>query len=295
MPQTPQYEDAFVNVLGTRVHYLHAGAGRPIVLIHGLAASCMHWRRNICALASRASVYAIDLVNMGKSDRIAGLDPSLEATADRVAAMMEALGIGEADIAGSSHGGSVAWMLAARHRERVRSLILFAPANPYSRFGHGLLRVYNTWPGRLAVASAPYLPASVHLYAIQRMYGDPARIPEGCLEAYVSGLKVPGTMKHIQGIVRGWSAGMERLRSVLPLVADVPTLLVWGDRDRAVDPESATALQRILRRSELRVLPGGGHLVYEEMPEVVNPILLEWLSRDVAALSATGCNSRQLA
>jgi len=77
--ETPQpgYEEAFVDVAGARMYYLRAGSGRPMLLIHGLIGSSATWRNNIDALAQHASVYAIDLVNMGKSQRVGGLDAGL--------------------------------------------------------------------------------------------------------------------------------------------------------------------------------------------------------------------------
>src|ERR1035438_4406549 len=108
--ETPQpgYEEAFVDVGGARVHYLHAGTGRPMLLIHGLVGSSANWRNNIDALAQHARVYAIDLVNMGKSQRVGGLDAGLRATAKRIVAVMDALDLTEADIVAHSHGGAVA-------------------------------------------------------------------------------------------------------------------------------------------------------------------------------------------
>ena len=165
----PEYEEAYVDVLGARVHYLHAGNGRPMLLIHGLVGSSGNWWRNIDALASHASVYAIDQLNAGQSERIAGLDPSLEAAADRVAATMTALGLADADIAGHSHGGAVAMMLAARHPERVRSLILFAPANPYSTLSDFLVRFYGSWFGYLVATTCSCRRKTL---VIQRLYAS---------------------------------------------------------------------------------------------------------------------------
>src|ERR1700679_2206351 len=122
-------EEAFVLVDGVKVHYQRAGTGRPLLLLHGLVGSAKNWRQNISFLSRDSNVYAVDLCNMGKSDRVPGLDAGLEATADRLAAFMDAVGLEEADIAGHSHGGAVAIMFAARHPDRLRRLILFAPAN----------------------------------------------------------------------------------------------------------------------------------------------------------------------
>jgi pimeloyl-ACP methyl ester carboxylesterase len=264
------------------MHYLHAGAARPVLLIHGLVGSSDNWRKNIGVLAQEASVYAIDLVNAGTSERIAGLNAQLDATADRVAAAMDALGIEKADIVGHSHGGAVALMLAARHPERVRSLILFAPANPFCSYPDPMIRFYSSLPGQLLGRCGPYLPRQIQLTALGRMYGDPKRIGQGCIDGYVAGLRVPGTVDHILAIVRGWFADMASLSAALPLVANVPTLIVWGDRDRAVSVASGKRLQRELPASEFAVVPGAGHVVFEELPVESNQLMLDWLRRDFA-------------
>lgn len=280
--------DDFVDVAGARVHYVRAGSGRPMLLIHGLVGCTANWRRNIGALANDACVYAIDLVNMGLSQRVEGVDASLAATADHVAACMDALGLEQADIAAHSHGGGVALMLAARHPERVRSLVLFAPINPFSESGDLLVNLYSTRLGRQFARLAPHLPRRVQLFGLGRMYGDPRRIADGTLQGYIDGMRVPGTVPHILEIVRGWFRDMEALKLALPRVT-APTLLVWGDRDRAVDPASAMQVKRLLPQAELRVMRGAGHIVFEELPEISNGLMREWLQRDLssAAVAST--------
>ncbi len=276
------YENGDVCVKGARMHYLHAGAGQPMVLIHGLVGSSANWLQNLHALAEHRSVYAIDQINMGDSQRVPGLASDLESTADRIAATMTALGIEQADIAGHSHGGAVSLMLAARHPERVRSLILFAPANPFSDLSDLLVRVYSTTLGGLIARCAPYMPTPLQHFALGRMYGDPRRIQDGSLQGYIGGLRAVGTVSHILAIVRGWFEDMAKLKAALPLVGAIPTQLVWGDGDRAVSLVSARALNRELPQSTLTVFPGVGHIAFEEMPEEANRVMLEWLQRDAA-------------
>lgn len=193
---------------------------------------------------------------------------------------MNALNLARTDIVGHSHGGAVAMMLAARHPERVRRLILFAPANPWSHPGDRLVRIFSTHLGRLVARIGPYLPSRMQQAGLDRVYGDPARIPAGCLEAYIHDLRVPGTMRHILNIVSGWFADMASLQAALPRVAGVPTLLLWGDRDYVVDVASAVPLERVLQSSELHIIPGGGHILFEEFPQQSNHLMLEWLRRD---------------
>jgi 4,5:9,10-diseco-3-hydroxy-5,9,17-trioxoandrosta-1(10),2-diene-4-oate hydrolase len=272
-------DEGFVLVGGAKIHYKRAGTGRPLLLLHGLVGSARNWRQNIGFLASDSRVYAVDLFNMGESERVPGLDAGLEATADRVAECMDALGLDEADVAGHSHGGAVAMMLAARHAHRVRRLILFAPANPFCDLGHQLIRFYQTRFGVWLARQIPFLPRMLKATALSRMYGDPSRVTDDALEGYTAGLHVPGTIDHVLQIIHCWSVDMGLLRSALSRVAGKPTLLIWGDRDRAVGLSSGRQLQRILPLSSLIVIPGVGHIPFQEEPDVCNRAMRDWLAR----------------
>ena len=276
-------DEAFVLVGGAKVHYQRAGTGRPLLLLHGLVGSAKNWCQNISFLSRDSSVYAVDLFNMGESERVPGLDASLEATADRVAACMDALGLEEADIAGHSHGGAVAMMLAARHPQRVRRLILFAPANPFCDLGRQLIRFYQTNFGAWFARQIPFLPRMLKATALSRMYGDPSRVDDAALDGYTAGLSIPGTIDHVLQIVRRWSVDMGALRSALADLAGKPTLLIWGDRDRTVGLTSGRQLQSLLPQSSLIVIPGVGHIPFAEQPDVCNKAMRDWLSSPLPA------------
>ena len=271
-------EDLFVEVDGVRVHYRQAGSGPPLLLIHGLVGSARNWNRNIVDLSRDATVYAIDLLNMGESDRVPGLDAGLEAAADFMARWMQVMGLDQADVAGVSRGGAISLTLAARHPQRVRKLILFAPANPYCNLGRTLIAFYTTRPGQWLARLIPSLPRFVKVTALGRMYGDPSRVTQESLEWYTDGLAIPGTVDHVLAIVRRWYVDMGLLRSALPRLANRSMLMIWGDRDRAVGLSSARELQQMLPNSQLLVVPGAGHLAFEERPEVCNKAMREWLA-----------------
>jgi len=281
LQETPQpgCEEAFVDVVGARVYYLHAGSGKPMLLIHGLVGSSANWRNNIDALAKHARVYAIDLVNMGKSQRVGGLDGGLRATAKRIVAVMDALNLTQADIVAHSHGGAVALMLAAMYPRRVSRLILFAPANPYCRSCDPIVRTYSTPWGEFFAWMLPHLPRPIQRVALGDVYGGSDRVVSRCLHEIVEGLRSPVTMRHVLCIVRCWFTERAKLRTALRRIKRIPTLLVWGDRDCTVSLSSAAKLKRKLRGSELVVVPGAGHSVFEEIPEESNRIMLEWLDR----------------
>ena len=275
----PGYEEAFVDVAGARVYYLHAGSGPAMLLIHGLVGSSANWRNNIDVLARHASVYAIDLVNMGKSQRVNGLDTGLKATANRIVAILDALDLADADIVAHSYGGAVALMVAALHPQRVRRLILFAPANPYNRSSDVTVRLFSSWWGELLAWTLPYLPKAMQRIALGDMYGGARRVADSSLREFSACMRCPTTLRHVLCVTRSWFAEEAKLKAALRRLRRVPTLLIWGDRDCTVSLSSGIRLSRRLRASELIVVPGGGHSVLEHASEEPNRIMLEWLER----------------
>jgi len=275
----PGYEEAFVDVAGVRVCYLHAGSGPPMLLIHGLVGSSVNWRNNIGALAQHASVYAIDLVNMGKSQRIDGLDTGLKATANRIVAILDALDLADADIVAHSYGGAVALMLAALHPRRVRRLILFSPANPYNRSSDVTVRLFSSWWGELLAWTLPYLPAALQRIALGDMYGGAHRVADSSLREFSACMRCPTTLRHVLCVTRSWFAEEAKLKAALRRLRRIPTLLIWGERDCTVSLSSGIKLSRRLRGSELVVVPRGGHSAFEHAPDEPNRIMLEWLER----------------
>jgi 4,5:9,10-diseco-3-hydroxy-5,9,17-trioxoandrosta-1(10),2-diene-4-oate hydrolase len=114
--------------------------------------------------------------------------------------------------------------------------------------------------------------------ALSRMYGDPSRVSDGALEGYIAGLHVPGTIDHVLQIIRRWSGDMRLLQFSLSKLTGKPTLLIWGDCDRAVGLSSGRQLQSILPLSSLIVIPGVGHIPFEEQPDVCNRAMRDWLA-----------------
>lgn len=279
MLRTGKTESAFVNVDGARMHYLTAGSGFPLILIHGIIGSAYSWRNNIQPLAKKATVYAVDLLGLGESDRVPGLDATMHATAARLTRFMDEVGVEKADIVATSHGGAVALLLAALYPERVRKLVLVAPANPFSDTADAIVRFYQTALGKWFVPYVPFLPQPLQEVALGRMYGDAQRVAPGTLGNYVSALRVPGTAEHVSGILQNWFDDMAEVARDLPMLAEKPMLLLWGDKDRAVSVKSASKLMRTLRRARLRVFKGLGHLPYEEVPEEFNRTVMAWLAK----------------
>lgn len=268
---------SWADIGGQRMHYLKAGSGPPLLLVHGLLGGSFCWRYNLPALAQHYTVYAVDMAGLGISDAARSCDCSMPAQAARLAQFMDAMGLNKAAVVGSSWGGAVALFLAAITAD-MRSLVLAAPVNPWSALGHERIQFFA---GRMAGFLVPrLLPFSRRFQRpfLERLYANPARIPPGTMEGYSQLLTRRGRGYNVVNILRGWGQDLERLRSAIPQVR-TPSLLIWGEHDLAVDPRSAERLQQALPGSELVMLPDVGHLPFEESPHEFNRLVLEFLDK----------------
>ncbi len=261
---------------GYRVHFQRAGSGPALVLIHGLLAHSFSWRFTIPALAPQFTVYAPDVLGIGFSERVPDLDCSMPASARRMIEFLDALGLSQVDLVGTSHGGALATIMAAEMGKRVRRLVLVAPVNPWSPIGRKRIRVLSSTVGGWLFRSTFLRLDPLNNWVLERLYADPSRIRPGTFAGYAEALKIAGSADYLLKVVRGWSRDVPALGPVYEKIR-VPTLLLWGDRDAAVLPASATQVQRAIRGSKLVIMPGVGHLPYEEAPEEFNRLLLEFL------------------
>ncbi len=276
-------EECWMDLDGMRMRYLRAGSGPALILLHGLLGYSFSWRFTLLALAPFATVYAPDQLGAGFSDRPLGVDHSMRATALRVLKFVENLGLSSFDLLGTSRGGAVAMAAAAEcvkagsSRRGLRRLILVCPVNPYSPHGTWLAPFFGTTLGaslfRVGVERMPFLFPYWH----GRLYADRSKIPPGSLDGYKAPLAIPGLFEHALSIVKTWTADLIELERLLPSLAPIPTLLMWGSKDPAVFVSSAEPLARHFKNVRKVVFPGVGHLPYEECPAEFNAALIEFL------------------
>ena len=273
-----QVEERWSVLDGNRMRYLCAGSGPPLLLLHGLLGYSFSWRFALPALAEMATVYAVDMPGVGFSDRPPNPSCSLRAHAEHLLRFLDNVGIASCDLLGTSHGGGVVMMAAALAPERVRSLILVAPVNPWSAHGRRLAPFISSAPvSWLLLRFEPCL-AVIHDVLVRRLYADPRRIRPGTFAGYSESFKIPGTLDYGLCVARSWSRDIVDLEAALPRIAEIPTLLLWGSKDTAVSPNSAERLREEFKRCRLEIFDGVGHLPYEEAPEQFNSSVIGFLS-----------------
>jgi len=260
------------------MRYLRDGLGPPLILLHGLLGYSFSWRHAIPVFARYATVHAVDMLGVGFSDRPPDLDCCLRASAERLLRFLDAVGIVECDLLGTSHGGAVAMMAAALAPERIRRLILVAPVNPYADQGRRAAPLLTSRLGAPVFLQVAPLMKLLHGYLLSRLFGDPHRIRAGTLQGYSAPFSQPGAFAYGISVLRTWLRDLDELEAALPQISHIPTLLVWGSCDKAVDSASAEALSRQFEDCRVVMFEGVGHLPYEEVPEEFNRTVVDFLA-----------------
>ena len=279
-----------VRLHGHRLVYRIGGdlaSDRPVLLIvHGVAGSSATWKAVLPALATRYTVVAPDLTGHGESDK-PRLDYSLGAHANMLRDLMIALGIERATIIGQSLGGGVAMQLAYQHPQRCERLVLVSSGGLGPEVSW-MLRAL-TLPGveYLMPVIFPSLvgkAGNVIGRRLARLGWRSAHIEQEW-HAYVS-LTEPGNR---QSFIRTLRAVVEptgqsvSAHDKLYLATRLPTLIVWGRRDRIIPVEHAYAAHEAIPGSRLVIFEGAGHFPHTEEPEHFVDVVAEFID-DTEAL-----------
>ncbi len=280
---------------GVRLSYLERGTQAPdqpsLILLHGLMGCADTMLLLIQALRPDLHVIALDFPGSGHSERRRDIVPTLAANAKITAHFIQTLGLDRPCLLGHSHGGAVALQLAATYPALVRSLTLLAPAHPYFDEGDPIVRFYLSLPGRLFAYTIPWYPRWMQMIGLRRMAGPKSWDTLAKLKPYRENLQTRGTMSHLLRLLGTWHEDMTVLGKHLRTPLATPTLLIWGDSDRAVPPISVHELRARLQYSELHILKGVGHRPAEESPQKTAALIEDWLDRPQLRIDSYSPNS----
>ena len=261
---------------GMNIHYVDKGQGPALVLIHGLGGCLYNFRYNIAALSERLRVVALDLKGFGYSDRPPDADYSQTAQAELVAGFMHQLGIERAAVLGHSLGGAIALRLASLFPERVDRLILVASAPP-ARLVPPLGGVALRPILRLGTALVLHQPG-LRETVLRSGFYDPSFVTAEMVEEFRRFSRIRGSTEAIVHVLAD-SAHDEPL--ALARICQ-PTLLLWGDGDRAMGLRIARWFLAQLPDARLRVIERARHMVIEERADESNAAILSFLQGEMA-------------
>jgi|GEM_PF-2507815 len=300
-----------IAVAGVQLHYYESqpaepSAKPPLLLLHSLLATAETFAALTRNLPRDRRIVALDLLSampLTAAPLETAPPAAKEPLAVNCASLTElihqfahAVALQRPVLVGHSLGGALALRLAAVHTDSVTALALLSPAHPFAGYREHVVRFYLTHWGRFLALRIPLAPNWMILRAYNAATGSRKALTPAHLKPYLRILRSRRALKRVLLILSHWEADMDTLREALlrsPIAQ--PTLLLWGDHDVIVPIESAPALERCLRLSERTNLPGKGHLLVEEVPELCGERISDWLaSLDVAKVDSaklSGLNS----
>ena len=260
-----------VEVEGLPIRYLTAGSGPPLVLLHGAGDNSLDWRWIISDLAATHRVYAPDLPGSPDSARPA-VDYSPAFFERSVVAFVDALDMGRATFVGNSLGGLIALRLALSEPARVTGLVLIDSAGLGREVNPAFTSVNVPGPFEAAI---PFWRTPVGAY--QRAWGrtallfahPPGSVPRQWLAEQCRLALLSGYLEAHVSVLRALVSPLgqrEVLVDRLPSL-EIPTLVVWGARDRVFPESQAREAVAHLPEGSLAVIPDCGHMPHVECPD----------------------------
>jgi len=264
----------FVQARGLKIHYGELGTGSPLICLHGTGPGSDAWsnfRHNVEALSEQHRVLLIDLPRFGKSEMVAVDEPRLDFLSSVVAGLMGELGIDSADFVGNSMGAQAAMKLAIDSPELVKRLVLVAPAvvgysvfSPMPTESVGQIAAYYKGDG----------PSRTKMGRLMRgLAYDPRFVTEEMIdERYEASVR-----PEVLTVNAGTHWARQSLGDDIELCG-APTLLVWGQDDRATAIDHALLLLRRMPDARLHVFGRCGHWAQSEHAAEFNRLTLDFLA-----------------
>jgi pimeloyl-ACP methyl ester carboxylesterase len=257
----------FLAVAGMRVHLRDEGPRddpTPIVLLHGTSSSLHTWEGWAQALATQRRVIRFDMPGFGLTGPSPDGDYRIAGYVRFVAAVLDELGVRRCVLVGNSFGGRVAWETALALPARVERLILVDAAG-YPRTSSASV------PIGFRLAQMPVLnrlmevtlPRHVVEASVRNVYGDPSKVTPELVDRYFDLTLRAGNRHALAERFKQAppGAGTDHIREL-----KLPTLIVWGGRDRLTPPENAERFHHDIAGSQVVMFDDLGHVPHEEDP-----------------------------
>ncbi|KAG0498418.1 hypothetical protein HPP92_003109 [Vanilla planifolia] len=277
---------------GRKIHYVEQGQGHPIVLIHGFGASVFHWRYNIPELAKKYKVYALDLLGFGWSEKaIVEYDATI--WRDQVSDFIKDIVKEPAVLVGNSLGGFTALFTAVELPQLVQGIVLL---NSAGQFGNSntkpsidkedqILDKYVINPLKNAIqrvflsllfwqAKQPSRIKSV----LKSVYINTSNVDDYLIESIIRPAEDPKAEEVYYRLMTRFKTNQSAytLDRILRRLS-CPLLLLWGDLDPWVGPAKAKRIKEFYPNTTVVNLQAG-HCPHDEVPELVNKALVDWLT-----------------
>jgi pimeloyl-ACP methyl ester carboxylesterase len=234
----------------------------PIVLLHGTSASLHTWEGWSEVLKNQRRVIRFDMPGFGLTGPDLQNDYSIAAYVRFVGAVMDILGVKSFVLAGNSLGGQVAWATAVAMPQRVSKLILVDAAGyPLESISVPVGFWIASTPGLRSVMEY-VLPRGLVQASVRNVYGNPAVVTPALVDRYYElTLRAGNRPALARRLEQKLSGDVAQIKTI-----SIPTLILWGSKDRLIPPSNAKRFEADIVGSQLVVFEGLGHVPHEEGP-----------------------------
>ncbi len=242
------------------------GAGPAVLLLHGFPWTSHVWRALIPALAARHRVIAPDLIGLGASAKPAHVPLGLDAQAAYAGELLDALEIDRVAVIGHGVGGGVAQLLAV-DRPEVEALVLIDTTVTGI---DGIARNGGAAPPSIA---DPVVSIRARVRADMLDRDLPEADVQAYLEPWADAAAAPAFTRWANAVD---TAVLARAEAAMP-AWQLPVMILWGEDDALIPADAGERLNEAIRSSAFGLVPGCGHLLPEDAPETIFPIIAEYL------------------
>ena len=267
----------YVTVDGIDTHYVVAGEGPPLLLVHGLGASVVTWRDNIGPLSNTFQVYAVDLPGHGDTDK-PDFDYAADAIVDFIVGFSGALNLDRPGFIGNSIGGALGMMTAVRYPELVSSLVLVSSASLGREVSIYLRLVSLPILGDLLESSS----VGGTRFMLYKVFHDRSFATEELVEELFRSRRMPGAKEAVVRVIRN-TVNLLGVRKEHILVNQLeslklPVMIVWGAQDQILPVSHAYRASEAAAHVRLQVFDQCGHWPHMEKASEFNSLVLKFLS-----------------
>lgn len=268
--QAPAVADKQIEVFGQKIHYLEAGTGPTVILLHGLGGDASNWALTVPALAKQFHVIAIDQIGFGKSDKPL-LNYRIGTMVDFLNGFYKQTGLTKATLVGNSLGGWIAAAFTLAHPEKVEKLVLVDAAG-YSPARTGLPKLTRE---QLAPLNASTLAELKQVMSL--VFYNKAMLTDAFIEKMFSDKLKRGDGYTISQFTEMALRGDDFLDGKTKAIK-APTLIVWGREDGLTPLALGEAYAQDIAGAEKAILEKCGHVPQLECAAAFNAALLKFLS-----------------
>jgi pimeloyl-ACP methyl ester carboxylesterase len=264
-------EDRFIEVDGHAIHYIKQGEGKPLILVHGFAGSTYTFRYLIPLLTDDYTIYALDVLGFGLSDKPPDGNYDMKSQGDLLIGFMDALKLPSATLVGHSMGGVIIACTDLAAPSRVDKLVMIEPGF-YIKTVPAFLK-YMFFPLDRIMSRQFYTKSMRKRFLLGSFYNK-SMVTEEVIDAYMIPTRTPNALDALAHMMS--SVGPQTYDGISVNISS-PTLIVWGERGTGVPPEIAKRLNSEIQGSELLSVKECGHYVQEEKPEELAKALKDFL------------------